>query len=148
MFAIVEIADDRPADGLSGRSAERLRDTRDDEACDTRGEDGGGASDRCKGKPRDYDRPAAETVRERPEHELRGGEPHEIERDRKLHASGISGELGCQPGERRHQNVERKRAYARHRDQQRQQPPWGAACLAFSPIPWRWLEQRIGPAAS
>src|SRR5262249_47121588 len=46
------------------------------------------------------------------------------------------------------QNVERKRAYARHRDQQRQQPPWGAACLAFSPIPWRWLEQRIGPAAS
>src|SRR4029450_13477587 len=38
-WGVVEIADDRAADGLSGRGAERLRDARDDESCDARRED-------------------------------------------------------------------------------------------------------------
>ncbi len=117
MFAVIEIADDRPTDRLSARCAERLRDARRDEACDIGGEDRSRAG---KGREREsceHDRPAAETVGQRSEHELRRGEPHEVERHRKLHAGGIGGEFCHQAGDRRHEDVERERAHARHRDQ-------------------------------
>jgi hypothetical protein len=116
-LAVVEVADDRAADGLPGRSAERLRDTRDDETRDARRENGGRAGDRRQRKARQHHRPAAETVGERPEHELRRRQAHEIERDRKLHAGGFRREPGRQSGHRGHQDVERQRADARHRDQ-------------------------------
>ena len=120
VLAVVEIADDRPTDGLSGRGAERLRNSRDDETCNARGEHGGRAGDGRQRESREHHRAAAETVGQRPEHELRRGQSHEIERDRKLHAGRIGRELGRQSGDRRHQDVERQRAHPRHRDQQRQ----------------------------
>ncbi len=78
MLAVVEVADDGAADGLPGRGAERLHDARDDQAR------------RCSAakiaavlatvaiaSPASSDRPAAEAVGQRPEHELRHREPQD-----------------------------------------------------------------------
>ena len=146
MFAIIKIADDRAADGLSGRGAERLRDARDHEACDVCREDGGGAGEARERQARQHDRPSAEAVGQRSEHELRRRQAHEIERDRELYAGGIGGELRRQPRERRHQDIQRERAHARHRDQQGEQPPRRAARLA--PCFSRRIEQRDCPGTS
>ena len=84
-------------------------------------------------EPREHDRPAAEAVRQRAEHELRHGQAQQIERDRELDGGGVGGELGHQAGDRRHQDVERERADAGHGDQQRQQPPRRAPRRARPP---------------
>ena len=141
VLAVVEIADDRAPDGLSGRGAERLRYARDDEACDARDEDGRGAGDGRQRQPCEHDPPAAEAVGQRSEYELRHGKPQKIERDGELDARRVGGELGHQAGDRRHQDIERQRAHAGHGDQQRQQAPRRAARRACGRVPGGRIEQ-------
>ena len=120
--AVVEIADHGAADHDAGGRAEGLRRAGNDQSGDRRGGERRETCHHGQHQPRHHHRAAAEAVRQRPEHELRDRHAEQIERERELHRAGLGAEADDQAGHRGREDVERKRADRRDRDQQREQP--------------------------
>ncbi len=119
-LAGIEIADDGAADHHAGGAAERLQEARCDQLRQGLGEDAADARRHHQAEACQQRRAASEPVRQRPHDDLRAGDAHHVERHRHLRDRDVAPERGGEPGQRRHQHIQRNRRHARHRDEQQQ----------------------------
>jgi hypothetical protein len=110
---------------MPGGAAQRLQKARRDQLQQGLRNDAAGTCRHHQAETGQQHRAASETIRQRPHDDLRAGDADHVERHGHLRDRDVASERGGQHGQRRHQQIERNRRDARHRDEQQQHGPGG-----------------------